>query len=338
MALQEQTSAVYAYYDIPIVSVRDGLMPSFRSGELSPLDWMMWGDFGFHPQPAMQAYVASSLLEALRRAAVLTSAEERTAVSTATVGEAGGRSEDSMPVPLHPGLQLRHPLACYVWGLDYKHNWKHFGFRLLAPPPTLLSEGWTNSLEQRHAKAGMLRTNPGLVANVSGAQLVAVLDTRRHSVEHLERLERRRSPLGGGSRGAEGDHVIVQLEYLTSHAGGMGVLYVTCTHGCSCPPDITFDAHTPSIKASRHTLGCFPVTQAAQCHVRLAVAQRTASKGHKFVLHAMRVLAQRGAQGGHGRADEEQGLGGGARSWACDASLPHETHTYGVGAPGVGGR
>ena len=85
---------------------------------------MMWGDFGFHPQPAMQAYVASSLLEALRRAAVLTSAEERTAVSTATVGEAGGRSEDSMPVPLHPGLQLRHPLACYVWGLDYKHNWK----------------------------------------------------------------------------------------------------------------------------------------------------------------------------------------------------------------------
>lgn len=118
----------------------------------------------------------------------------------------------------------------------------------------------------------------------------------------------------------------------------MGVLYVTCTHGCSCPPDITFDAHTPSIKASRHTLGCFPVTQAAQCHVRLAVAQRTASKGHKFVLHAMRVLAQRGAQGGHGRADEEQGLGGGARSWACDASLPHETHTYGVGAPGVGGR
>jgi hypothetical protein len=74
--MQEATAAVYSYYGLPLVSIRDGcplhgrkpprmcvtrlgvcryrLLPAFHSGALSPFDFVSWGDFGFHPPPAMQ--------------------------------------------------------------------------------------------------------------------------------------------------------------------------------------------------------------------------------------------------------------------------------------------
>jgi hypothetical protein len=127
LRLQEQTSAVYSYYDVPFVSVRDGLGAAFLSGTLDPLDWLAWGDFGFHPTPSMQAYAAGALLEAIRRAAVLIQHEGD--VDGAPAGAALG----GLPAPLHPGLQLRHPLACFVWGVNYRLNWREGnGYRLLA--------------------------------------------------------------------------------------------------------------------------------------------------------------------------------------------------------------
>ena len=43
----------------------------------------------------------------------------------------------------------------------------------------------------------------------------------------------------------------MQIEYLASYAGGMGVLEVDCVAGCSCPSDVSIDAHTPLVRASR---------------------------------------------------------------------------------------
>ena len=38
---------------------------------------------------------------------------------------------------------------------------------------------------------------------------------------------------------------IVQIEYLASYGGGMGVVDVSCANGCRCPPT-SFDAHSPA--------------------------------------------------------------------------------------------
>ena len=209
LQLQEQVTAIYSYYGLPVVSVRDGLLPSLRSGELSPMDWVNWGDFGFHPPPSLQAFVAGALLEAIRRQAAYYSAEDAaaapaeataraTATATATaasaiggaaVGAIGGASPPQLlsgarpwqlqrlPPPMHRGLPVRFPLACYVWGINYRLNFKHYGYRMLAPPPTLSSLGWSQTLEQRTSRAGGVRINPGLRADASGATLVLQLDT-----------------------------------------------------------------------------------------------------------------------------------------------------------------
>jgi len=162
LRLQEQTSAVYSYYDVPFVSVRDGLGAAFLSGTLDPRDWLAWGDFGFHPTPSMQAYAAGALLEAIRRAAVLIQHEGD--VDGAPAGAALG----GLPAPLHPGLQLRHPLACFVWGVNYRLNWREGnGYRLLArahalahpltlPLPLPLLLAWRSLPVWWHA--GSLRT------------------------------------------------------------------------------------------------------------------------------------------------------------------------------------
>ena len=135
----------------------------------------------------------------------------------------------------------------------------------------------------------------------------------------------------------------MQIEYLASYAGGMGVLEVDCVAGCSCPSDVSIDAHTPLVRASRHVLACVPVTEAPSCHMRFRVSATSSSGGYKIVLHALRVLLQPPASG---RADAPQhaspggGTGGGRikavssaaeeslARWRCDASLPSKTHEY----------
>jgi hypothetical protein len=342
LRLQEQVDAIYSYYGLPLVSVRDGLMPSFLSGDLHPLDWLRWNDFGFHPPPALQAFVASALLDAVWRATAISDAiitaesssthahaqdEERAALEKSAAEERGGERTIVLPAPLHDGmLRLSHPLACYVWGINYQANWRHYGYRMLAPPPTLSSEGWYVSLEQRVSRAGTTRSNPGLVANSSGAALVVKLDTTRAAlVGHTD---------GGGGGGLAGTPM-VQLEYLTSYDGGMGTLEMRCIQGCTCPPAVSFDAHTPGERSSRHVLGCVPVSAHRECHVRLAVAGATSSGGHKFVLHALRVLLEhpttaaahlsprpRALPRAHARASAE------LARWRCDPSLPLQTHAF----------
>lgn len=136
----------------------------------------------------------------------------------------------------------------------------------------------------------------------------------------------------------------MQIEYLASYAGGMGVLEVDCVAGCSCPSDVSIDAHTPLVRASRHVLACVPVTEAASCHMRFRVSAMSSSGGHKVVLHALRVLLQPPASG-HADAPQHASPGGGTGSkkavgsaseslaeararWRCDASLPSKTHEY----------
>lgn len=133
----------------------------------------------------------------------------------------------------------------------------------------------------------------------------------------------------------------MQIEYLASYAGGMGVLEVDCVAGCSCPSNVSIDAHTPLVRASRHVLACVPVTEAASCHMRFRVSAMSSSGGYKIVLHALRVLLQPPASGGRAyvprHASPGGGTGGGRRiavssaaqeSWSCDASLPSKTHEY----------
>ena len=114
----------------------------------------------------------------------------------------------------------------------------------------------------------------------------------------------------------------MQLESLASYDGGMGVLEASCVQGCSCGPGLAFDAHTPLTRTSRHVLGCFAVSAHAECHVRLALAARTSSGGHKFVLHALRVLEQPAA------AAAAVDGGGAGSTGACDAALPQRTHAF----------
>ena len=65
-----------------------------------------------------------------------------------------------------------------------------------------------------------------------------------------------------GEAGEARAQPIVQIEYLASYGGGMGVVDVSCANGCRCPPT-SFDAHSPAIRSSRHVLRCPPVTEAA---------------------------------------------------------------------------
>ena len=329
----------------------------------------MWGDFGFHPPPSLQAFVAGAILEALRRSAAATDVGEAEAgmygakdggegaggvgaaaadqprgttrnaggttttasIATATTTTDAARMRTHvppttpeaaasvdpdlawlrLPPPMHSGLPVRLPLACYVWGINYRLNFKHYGYRLLAPPPTLKTDGWANTLEQRTSRAGALRVNPGLRANVSGAELIVQLDTRR-ALDALAAADPTLSELAGASS------PVVQLEYLSSRDGGMGTLEVSCLSGCTCATG-RFDAHAKAAgRGSRHVLGCLPVSEAAACVMRLAVATATSSGEHKFVLHALRVLMQPKRQA------VELGEAGGA----CDASLYKATHTY----------
>ena len=88
-----------------------------------------------------------------------------------------------------------------------------------------------------------------------------------------------------------------------------------------------FDAHATAVgRGSRHVLGCLPVSEAAACVLRLAVApplggggDARGSGGTKFVLHALRVLVQQQQQPA---AKEPRQPG------ACDASLPRYMHSY----------
>ena len=86
----------------------------------------------------MQAFVAGALLEAVWRAAALSDAAAGAAAPpTASEPEpdaagaggsrgvhrpsaegAGGGGGALLPAPMHEGLQLAHPLACYVWSPD----------------------------------------------------------------------------------------------------------------------------------------------------------------------------------------------------------------------------
>ena len=76
-----------------------------------------------------------------------------------------------------------------------------------------------------------------------------------------------------------------------------------------------------------------PVSESAACQLRLRVSARTSSGGHKFVLHALRVLVQPVAQTtapeAPGRAlAHTDGAEPEAQPWMCDSSLPQQTHSY----------
>ena len=151
----------------------------------------------------------------------------------------------------------------------------------------------------RTSRAGAVRVNPGLRANSSGSELVVEIDTSR--------------TLDASSAAAAAVSVVVQLEYLASESGGMGVLEASCLQGCVCD-SIRFNAHAPNGRGSRHVLGCMRVSEARACWLRL-VARSAAGGGSKFVLHALRVLQQQTSR------VESGGTG-------CDASLPQETTKY----------
>ena len=316
LLLQEQTSAIYSYYGLPLVSVRDGLLSAMRAGDISPMDWTVWADFGFHPPPAMQAFVAGAVLEVVRRVAELTPPSAESDRRGAD-GAAWQARQMVLPPAMHAGLPERLPLACYVWGIDYKRNPKHFGYRMFAPPPTLKSVGWAKSMEQRTSRAGAQRVNPGLRANESGAELILQLNTRLTLDVLASARERARGGVvGGGARGATSEPVM-QLEYLASAGGGMGSLIVSCVSGCTCT-ETSFDAHAPASRGSRHVLGCVPVTEASACIVRLRVGERSQSGGSKFVLHGLRVLAL-------SSGDSTAGAEGKRASGVCNPALPTDT-------------
>ena len=294
LLLQEQTTSIYSYYSLPLISVRDGLVQAMRTGEVRMLDWIIWGDFGFHPPPALQAFVAGAIIESFRRHLI------SAAASNEEVVEAFSTSQ-RLPPAIHRNLPERHPLACYVWGLNYRFNAKHYGYRLYGPPPTAKSNGWEVTREMRTSRAGAVRVNPGLRANVTGAELVVEIDTSR--------------TLDVTASSSSSVAVVVQLEYLASEGGGMGVLEASCLSGCTC--GVTrFDAHADVGRGSRHVLGCMRVSEARSCALKLVAGAGAASGGSKFVLHALRVLQQEGmASGTSGGTD-------------CDASLPQTTQHY----------
>ena len=232
-----------------------------------------------------------------------------------------------LPPAMHAGLPERLPLACYVWGIDYKRNSKHFGYRMFAPPPTLKAVGWAPSIEQRTSRAGAQRVNPGLRANETGAELILQLDTRltldvlasareRARTAIVDAASMRGGVVGGGAHVATAEPVM-QLEYLASAGGGMGLLIVSCVAGCTCT-ETSFDAHAPASRGSRHVLGCVPVTEASACIVRLSVGGRSQSGGSKFVLHGLRVLAL-------SSGDSKTGAEGRRASGVCDPVLPTKT-------------
>ena len=324
LQLQEQAVAVYAYYGLPVVSARDGLMPALRSGASSPLDWVIWGDFGFHPPPSTQSFIAGAVVEVLRRhadSAMMPAWTNATDGADVSVGEKSvGALPDAreaigeihrarLPTPLHTGLQERPPLACYVWGVDYKHNYHHFGYRMLGPPPTLRSYGWELTLEQRTSRAGARRTNPGLRANVSGAELVVRLDTTL--------------ALAGSAGVAAGDgsqtslQPVLQLEFLASDAERMGTLVAVCIAGCACART-KFSAAAPRERGSRHVLGCMPVSESPTCDVRFTTSG--AAGRAKFVLHALRVLVQHRSNEDNNRKT--------ASSTECGATTSKSLHQY----------
>jgi hypothetical protein len=225
-----------------------------------------------------------------------------------------------MPAPMYEGLQLQHPLKCYVWGLNYRLNWKHYGYRLLAPPPTIRSRGWEESREQRISRSGVLRTNPGLASTRPGSELVLKLDTTQDALTDGQKIQ---------------GQMIVQVEYLKSYTDDMGAVEVTCAGGCTCPPGVRFNAHESNVRSSRHVLSCFPVTPSINCLLRFVTLQDhktlNATTGHKFVLHAIRVLVQPArttstdslADAGEDQTHvHKRGYG------TCDASLPQAMHEY----------
>lgn len=79
-----------------------------------------------HLSPPAQTYAASAVLELMRRALTRdppADPADADAADPAAADPAAAERAPELPPPLHAGLQLRHPLACYVWGLDYRHDW-----------------------------------------------------------------------------------------------------------------------------------------------------------------------------------------------------------------------
>jgi hypothetical protein len=181
--------------------------------------------------------------------------------------------------------------------------------------------------------AGRERTNPGLLANRSGAELLLRLDTLSSAEGAAEEAAGATQPvlrLGDIPRCIDATQrrptahssatcgQVIQVEYLASYEH-MGTLRVECVGGCECRPALV-DAHTDE-RASRHRLGCLPVSAARECDVRLAVTAASRSGGHKFVLHALRVLRAPPAK--HGAREAAAG----APLDSCDG-LPQRTYKY----------
>jgi hypothetical protein len=85
------------------------------------------------------------------------------------------------------------------------------------------------------------------------------------------------------------------LRFLTSYAGGMGVVDIHCFDGCSCEP-ARIDAHRPESANSvfieqRLKLRVQPGSIVRACGLQVAVLNLTSSGGHKFKLRSVTVTA-----------------------------------------------
>ena len=305
MRFHDEAALVARYYGVPLVSLRDALLPAILAQRTSLLDWKKWQDYDYHPSPSSNAAIAELLAEAVARTAVSLADEGDAAAlaaaaaaataaakvgvpaaaATASTWDDEWHEEPPLPPPMHHDQVVRHTKACYHWlpdkellSLGGRSQWS---YRLFGLPPTLSSEGWEMSRQERTSAAGRTKTNPGLLAERPGAVLSLELDTS--PVNHASA-----STAGTGTTHAQ---AAIQLDYLQSYQH-MGILRVSCAEGCACE-DTTIDAHFSGAKVSVHVSRCIVVTPAQRCVLRLETLQETSSGEHKFLLHELRVSTAR---------------------------------------------
>ena len=321
----EIASAVGRYYSLPTISTRDALHPAAAAGEVELHDWLMKAD-GMHPPPQLQSLVASMLVDLVARAARSVTEEAQLALeaparapgetSHGDSGPHGMAPEQAgagarrprldlprspplppLPTPMYAGQRERFTRACYSWGLNQALHNEQWNYRLHGPPPYGRRAGWEESVEQRRSQSGVVRTNPGLVANASGAVVELVLNTAPLDAAGTAATGTAATdPTAGAARGGR-LQALLQFEFLQSYEH-MGRVRIRCADGCTCD-DATIDAHSAATRESTHRVYCLPVTQARRCRVTLTVLPSTSSGEHKWLLHELHVLhVERGPDGG----------------------------------------